>query len=389
MVMRLSLDPSSQSTFSFTASCKEIDTVLSRLGSVVNMASSGSKSFLVVSYKSKVAILAFNTDTYVYIELGEAKSSGDGAFGFDPTYLQGLVKGRSNMTFTFTGSECEFQLVKGKYNGKLVVLPVTVDQATTVNSALSSKEKVDNTILNRDVLDALKEGISLTSIHDIYSGGSLLSYIDLTSKGLLTVSCFDQHHFGHYAIKAEQKGVTFKIALPGSHFQIIDKMVGGEEAKFFIKSESVRVEGQNFVLILPASQTEDRNHRIVADYIASLDAPDLLCETDLARLSTLTTNLFTIYSANTSFDLSYKEGTNSLGLTFSTNNGSASDSIQMVHKAGKSLKVKIEPRVFKDILGLIQGQGQAELSVKKQKWVRIDVSPKSGAFSSFVCALAG
>ncbi len=389
MVTRVSLNPSNQNSFSFTASCKELDAVLSRLGGAVGLSSIGAKSFIAIGIKGKVAILAFNTDTYAYMELGEASSTGDGAFGFDPIYLQGIVKGRSQLTFTFTGSECEFKLTKGKYNGKFVVLPVTTDQATTVNSALSSKDKGEDTTLNRDVLDALKEGLSLTSIKDIYADTSLLSYLNLNSKGSFAVSCFDQHHFGHYQVKAEQKGVTFKIALPSSHFLIIDKMVGSEDAKFFIKSESIRVEGKNFVLVLPSSQTEDKNYTIVADYIASLDKPDFKCSIDLGNLSTAIDNLFTIYSANTSFDISFKEGQSLLGITFTTNHGSASDSIKVEVSVGKPIKAQIEPRMLKDVLTLVRSQGIATLSIKKQKWLRLDLQPKSGAVVSYVCSLAG
>lgn len=386
MVMRVLLNSAEQSPFSFTSSCKELETALSRLSGVVNTSASGTKNFVVVSLKGKVAVLAFNTDTYAYIELKEATAVEDGAFGFDSQVMLGMIKGRSSMTFTFTGSECEFKLVKGKYNGKFLVLPVTTDQATTVNSALSSKGKGEDTTLARGVLDALKEGLTLTGIKDIYSGGSLLSYLNLSTKGVLTVSCFDQHHFGHYSRKAEQKGVTFKIALPTSHFQLIDKMVGEDDAKFYIKSESIRVEGHNFVLILPASQAEDKNYGLVADYMASLDKPDLRGMVDLAKLATLTENLFTIYSANTSFELSYA-GAAILGVKFSTNNGSAADSLKIAEVTGSSLKVKVEPRVFRDVLSLIQSQGEAAISLKKEKWARLDVSPKSGATLSFVCAL--
>jgi len=389
MVTRVTLNPANQKAFSFTADSKELDAVLSRLGAAVGLSSTGSKSFIAIGVKGKVVILAFNTDTYVYIELANASSTGDGAFGFDPVYLQGIVKGRSQLSFTFTGNECEFKLTKGKYNGKFVVLPVTNDQATSVNTALSAKDKGTDTTLNREVLDALKEGLSLTSIKDIYADNSLLSYLNLSTKGLFSVACFDQHHFGHYVVKAEQKGVLFKIALPSSHFLTIDKLVGSEDAKFFIRSESIRIEGTNFVLVLPSSQTEDKNYTIVPDYIKSLDKPDFKCTIDLARLTTTVDNLFTIYSANTSFELTFKEGQSMLGVTFTTNHGSASDSIKVDVSVGKAIKALIEPRMLKDVLTLIRSQGEATLSLKKQKWLRIDLEPTSGATVSYVCSLAG
>jgi len=389
MVMRVSLNPENQKSFSFTVSCKELEVALSRLSAVVSTTSVGVKNFFVVTSRGKVAVLAFNTDTYAYIELAEATSTSDGAFGFDPSHIQGLVKGRSSMEFTFTGSECEFKLVKGKYNGRFVVLPVSQDQATTVNSALSAKDRGEDKVITRDVLDALKEGLALTGIKDVYSDGSLLSYIDITKGGQLTISCFDQHHLGFYQVKTGLKGEPIRIALPGSHFQLIDRLAGEEDAKFFIKSESIRVEGSNFVLILPASQSDDKNFSIVTDYLASLDKPELLCVVHTGKLATLVDNLFTIYSANTSFDLAFREGASSLAVTFTTNNGSGSDSLPVKVTSGKSIKAKVEPRLFKDALSILHSQGEVQLSIKTKKWIKFDLTTNSGARSTVVCSLAG
>ncbi len=390
MAMRISLNPDTHKSFSFDANCKELDACLSRLGNVVGGGAAGNRSFILYVQKGKVAVIAFNTDTYAYMTLGEAAAEGDGAFGFDPQTMQGIIKGRALMSFKFTGSECEFKLVKGRYNGKFVVLPITADQATMVNSAFDAKKRSDDTTLNRDVLDALKEGVALTGIHNVYAPAeSILTYLNLTSKGELAVSCFDKHHFGHYALKVEQKGVTFRIAMPSSHFQIIDRMVEGEEAKFLIRPESIRVEGTTFVLILPSTQTEDKNFSIVADYIASLDKPDLACTIDVGKLSTLIDNLFTLHAANASFDLSYKEGGTGLTVTFSTNTGSASESLKITtKKAAKALKAKVEPRIFKDILAIISGQGESSMNIKRSAWVTFVVSAKSGAVARYVCSLA-
>ena len=78
-----------------------------------------------------------------------------------------------------------------------------------------------------------------------------------------------------------------------------------------------------------------------------------------------------------------------LGVTFTTNHGSASDSIKVDVSVGKAIKALIEPRMLKDVLTLIRSQGEATLSLKKQKWLRIDLEPTSGATVSYVCSLAG
>lgn len=390
MVMRITLAEETRK-FNFTVTSKELDSAVSRLSAVLST-SATSKNFLLVGYKEKLAVVAFTPDTFVYVILGSGSASGSGYFGFVPQTLQGVIKGRSDMQFAFTGTECEFKLAKGKYSGKFVTLPVSSDQIATVNSILSTKKEKTaegSSVLPRSVLDALKEGISMTSIKDVYTGTSLLTYMTLSAKGTLTVSSFDSHHLGFYRTKADAGGNTFRAALPSNHFLTLERMIEGEEVQFYIKSENIRVEGSNFMLILPSTQTEEKNYTLIEAYIKDLEKPTFTCGFNCAKLISLTDNLFTLHAVNTAFELAHKDGSSALSVTFSTENGSAKDTLKVETTLSSTVAAKIDPRILRDLLPLISGHPSPELSIVPGKAFRIDCSSKSGAKVTLVSALVG
>lgn len=386
--------------FSFTMASKDLDAAISRASNVVAAAGSNVKNFIIASSKGRILLLAYNPDTYVLMQL-EGKADGDGSFGFSPQVLQGIIKNRAEMEFTFNGNECLFKQTKGKYSGNIVTQPVTSDQITIINTkfqAIDKKSKEEkklkihapaSTVLPRSVLDVLKEGIAMTGIKDVYTGAALLSYMHLSEKGVLTVSAFDNHHFGHYKCKVDAGGLTFKAALPSSHFLIIDRMVEGEEAMFHVMNENIRVEGDNFTLILPSTQTDPKNYDLIASYIKELGKSDFECTYDNDKFTSMADNLFTLHSVNAAFELSHKAKSTNLNVTFNTQNGSGSDAVKVSPTISTDIKAKIDPRIFRDVLALFKGQKEATFSIVKDKVVRLSTKTKNGATVTLVSALSG
>lgn len=395
MVMKINLKDEKVSKFSFTLSSKELDQSINKVSSALSFSpgANNAKNFFLAALKGKVVLIAFSPDTYIYIVLQSGKADKDGIFGFNQATLQGIIKGRADMKFNFTGTECEFGVLKGNYSGTIVTLPITSDQTALINNTFGASKKKDESsegsVLPRAVLDILKEGVKLTSLSDVYTGSKLLSYMTLNTKGVLNVSVFDQHHFGHFKSELDAGGITFKAALPSTHFDLIDKLIEGEEASFYIRAENIKVEGDNFVLILPSTQTEDKNYTLISEFLKDLAKPSFSCAYDNEALSIMTDNLFTLHSANTSFDLSHKEGSNKLSVTFKTLNGSASDTLKINPSKSKSLKVKIDPRILKDLLNLVKGHEDTTLSVVPDKVCVIKSKTKSGSILSLVGTLAG
>jgi hypothetical protein len=385
--------------FSFSMAAKDLDAAISRAGNVIASAGSNVKNFILAGSEGKVLLLAYNPDTYVLMRLN-GKSKGEGSFGFSNTTLQGVIKGRGDMEFEFNGSEFEFKQTKGKYAGKILTTPVTSDQISIINTKFAEikkkskdKEKLKlhapaPSVLPRDVLNVLKEGVRLTGIKDVYTDTALLNYMQLNEKGILTVSAFDNHHFGYYKCKVDAGGMTFKAALPSSHFLIIDRMVEGTEATFHVMNESIRVEGEDFTLILPGTQADEKSFGLIASYIKELDKADFAATYDNDKLLSVVDNLFTLHSVNTSFEISHKAKGTNLRVDFNTANGSANDAVKVAPTVSNDIKAKVEPKILKDILGLFKGQKEATFSVIKDKVIRLDAKTKSNATVTLVSALS-
>lgn len=385
MASRFQITSEEEQKFSFTGSCKVLEQSLDKLFSAVSDSTSGSRNFVVSAYKNRLFLAAFNPDTYAYIEV-PFEVQGSGAFGVDPTVLKGILKGRSEMTFSYTGSDCNFKLLRGKYNGKFVVLPLTSEQIAAFNNVVKSSSDEQDAVLSRVVLDAVKEGLLLTSVKDVYANEPLLSYMNM-DRGVLTVSCSDQFHIGFYKAKIKDKA-KFRIALPSSHFQIIDKLIEGEQAKFYIRDQHIKVEGDSFVLVLPATQADDARYTQVVDYISALETPSFSCNCDIQKLQVLTSNLMTLHTANTKFEFSTKAGTPTLNMVFSTTNGSASDTLKVEVTKPSTLKAPVEPKMFVDALSLVKGK-TVHLSFKRNKWLSFVSDTPSGANVTIVCSLGG
>ena len=98
--------------FSFTAVCKDLEQVMSRVNGAMAASSSKTKYYFVIVKKNKVALVAYSQDTFCCVRVSNATGEGEGVFSVEPASLVGIIKGRSNMDFAFNGKELEFKLVK-------------------------------------------------------------------------------------------------------------------------------------------------------------------------------------------------------------------------------------------------------------------------------------
>lgn len=367
--------------FAFTADCKQLEQSIKKVSNVMAMTSQPI-CFLAV-YKKRLCLIGLGSDAFVLLAVPNATvDKGVGAFGFAPDKLVGLIKGRSVMQFAFNGQDCSFKQQAGKYSGNIVTLPITSDQQTSVENYLS--QKTTGTKLPSEVLALLKIGLSVTNIKDVYQGAALVSYVSMDRKGLLQVSSFDAQHFGLFELQTEVKSVEFRAALPVTHFGLIDQVADGLDAQFSIGSNSVRVDGKGFVVSLPATQAEDKHYQMVPSFIAAMPKPAYSCLYDNSQLMSMTENLFTLYSANTSFALQAKDS--ALRIQFTTPSGTAADSMKVTpDKAAKPVKAGVDPRLLKDILGLARFE-KATLAINDK--VLMTSGTLVGAKVTLACARA-
>lgn len=389
--------------FSFKVSAKELEGGIGKVAAVLSAAGRQDKNFVLLAVKGKVVLIGYNPDTYVYVLMKTGEAEGNGNFGFLSNLMQGVVKGRNDMTFSFKGGDVSFKDSKSKYAGSFHTIEVSSDQINVVNmkfvSQAEKEEKdskdpkklklhsVSTSILPRQVLDALKEGVALTSIKNIYNGETLLSFMQLDEKGILTVSAFDNHHFGMYRAKVDAGGMTFRAALPSSHFMIIERMVEGTKASFHVLNESVRVEGDGFALVLPATQSDPRNFASIPTFVKALPEPSMSARCSAAELNSLTENLFTLHSVNTAFELIHEKGSKSLQVKFKTTHGEAQDALKLDAKISKNSHVKLDPRLLRDLLGLVKSQSEFKISIIPNQVVRLDAKTKLDGVVSLMSSL--
>ena len=386
MAINFSFDKSRK--FKFTAQCKDLEQTLSKINAILGASGSQTKNYFLVGKAGQLCVVAFSQDTFCAARVPNATAASEGAFGYDLATVMGIIKGRATMDFDFTGSDLQFKLTKGKYNGSVVTLPITTEQAAYSNAMFNSADKkgASKSALSRALLDTLKEGIAFTSIKDVYTATELLSHITFTGKAI-QVSAFSQHHFALYTKKVKDCP-QFRVALPASHFNAINRMSESDDkdAAFILRPESIRVEGKSFLLVLPATQTEDANFDLVQNFLKSKADFGYVIEYDHKKLTTLVDNLITLNAANTAFDIALKG--ESLQFTFVTPSGSASDSFKVKKAKAKtdSAKASIDISLLRDIIGLAGNLKGAQLCMS-DKLLAFKGDSKSGCTLTLASAL--
>lgn len=374
--------------FKFTAQCRDLEQTLSKINGILGTSASQTKNYFLVGKGKQLCVVAFNQDTFCAVRVPNATSESDGAFGYELTTMLGIIKGRAAMDFDFTGNDLQFKLAKGKYSGSIVTLPVTDEQAGYAGAMFTAAEKkgASKNALSRDLLDTLKEGIAFTSIKDVYNSTDLLSHITFTSKSI-QVSAFSQHHFALYTKKVKDCP-QFRVALPVSHFNAINRLSENDDkdAAFILRPESIRVEGKSFLLVLPATQTEESNFDLVQNFLKNKTDFGYVIDYDHKKLTTLVDNLITLNAANTAFDIALKG--DSLQFTFVTPSGSASDSFKVKKAKSKSdaAKASIDISLLRDLIGLAANLKESQLCMS-DKLLAFKGAAKSGGSLTLASAL--
>lgn len=352
--------------FSFSADCKALEQAVKSVAATV-----GSSAALFVGvYKKTIAVIGLSSDTFALRCVPNATTDADaGLFAFDGAILPGLIKNRSVMEFAYKGNECTFSQVKGKYSGKLNTLDITEDQLTQLSDRV--QEKVQGAVaLSGEVLAQIRHGLAATAIKDVYQNTALLSYV-IIKGGRVQISSFDAQHFGLYKSKVDSD-VELRVALPQSHFTLVEQMAANEAVKFSVSQAGLRALGKSFIVALPATQAEDKHFTMVSDFIKAQQKPVYEASCDMEALVSVADNLFTLYNTNSNFMLQSKGS--ALRLSLSTSSGSASDAIKAETKS-KDMKMAVDPRLMNDVLALSKAVGDPLIKVTDKIFA---VSGKSG-----------
>ena len=352
------------SGFSFQVAPKVLESALSKAAAVVATSNAPQgKNFMLEVEDKCLSVLAFSSDTFVRLRVTEAKAKGSGVFGFDVARLQGIIKNRSEMEFNYDGADCAFKVLKGKYEGKFVTLPLGHDfESLLANFTKKLKSDSGSNRLSRDTMEKIRDGLRLTAIKDVYADKPLVSYLDM-SNNKLTVSTLDTNHFAHFTADVDSKK-SFRIALPISHFNVIDKVAQDDKfAEFEACNTHLRIQSGAASMILPATQADEETFSLVPQFIKSMKKPTLAASYDHESLCTVIDNMFTLYTVNSKLQFSHKEGKPTISVAFSTQSGSASDSIGIKSRIDASFSENVDPRLFKDSLSVLKAQKKVVFAV--------------------------
>lgn len=339
-----------KSKFSFECNAKTLSAAISKAVAISSFGNSGDseKHHFIIAHKKQLYVIGYSSETFICVEVG-AEVSGNGAFGFVPQILNGLIKNRNDLKFTFD-KHLTIKAAKGKYSANLNTLDVNDDHIPHIHRELRFKSKSSASSMSGPLLERVRQGIRLTDLKDYYNDEQILSAIRVR-KNVLDISSHDNFHMAYFRTKVKAEN-DFELAIPVMTFKLLDKFISDEkeEADFFLDSKSLRITGKTYMVSLPPVQVDSDYFDRVPGYIKSLERPIAQLKFSGKAISTVD-NMFTISEEESRLALSVSpKGTVSLSL--STENGKISDAFKTdVGKLDEKLDFMIDPRIFADLFG--------------------------------------
>jgi DNA polymerase III sliding clamp (beta) subunit (PCNA family) len=352
----------SKNKFSFICAASDMKAAISKVEAVTNYSGAQDleKSFILAVYNKDTYLIGYSPDTFVVVKLKATEvSQKDGSVEINTTNLSGLISGRAELNFEYDGSRLNVSGVKGKYSCSLLTTPVTDTKVIRVNKLIQiNSEKAKS--LDSDTLTKLRSGIKLAELKDIYSDSGKTGLLCLISMkdNVLTINSFDNFHLSLYRSKVSSKD-SFKLAIPEQTFTIIEKFLTEETGvKFFISDTGLRVQNDQFVVVLPPVQVEDNQYSQVSTYLKTLDKPSIKFSLSKDAVTTVS-NMLTLAGKDSRFEFSViPNGVVKLGL--SVDGGDIKDMFKCkdldIGKNKKPVNFKVDPRLFVDLFRKLKGE---------------------------------
>lgn len=342
--------------FSFTGNVKTLIEGLSRVMMVTGYVSSTDvgRHHLLVSYKGSVFLCGYSTETGCILKLDGFVGKRDGSVSLkEPEKLSKLLKGRTELKFSYKDQELSISEVKGRFSCTTASNFVTFDQTdrieAIVSSAANSKESIDGALL-----ESIREGVRRCKIADVHMNKTLLCAIRFDGK-YLRVNSTCPYHAADFYTKVKSKAEPFTIALPGTMFSTVDKFVGDSAVSFSMSPTSFLSFGEGFIISFPPIDVDVRRFEEVDQYIETLKNPVAGFDLD-AGFRTMQVN-FSAYATNGerfTVDINNK----AVSFSLKTDSGSTEDKLKPKNlKCDEPLRVLIEPRTLDDILKLCPKDG--------------------------------
>lgn len=374
--------------FSFLVDSTTMVKVLDKAQGALAATPVDQRNFFLSADGKQIFLIGCGQETYVAIKLVATDVKGTGSVGINPELVGGILKGRNALDFTIEGTKLAFKATKGKYNGDINVLPVTKEQRSAVEQFLSKKAKTAVTLTKED-LDKIYEGLAVTALKDLLQGNQLSAYLQIAKKSL-SISVYDQYHMAHYKAKLGTDA-ELRIAVPPGLMALVTKLTDNTEAVVFtVRPEFMRVDGDDFSLVLPTLQADNDKFSTATTFLKDLDKTDFEASVSAGSLFKSITNMHTLYSANANLKITHKNKQTGLSLAYTTGSGNASDGLSVKIVKDSDVKIGVDPRLLLEMLQLTKDKcSELSLSVVTDRVYILKGQTESKAQAVLVGVLAG
>lgn len=359
-----SLIPDHVKPFNFSSNGGTLETALVKASQT--LASQQKKTFYLIGNKGLVYVAGIGDTIHFMSVIDGAVSEGNGVACVEYDLLLGVIHGRGDLLFEVTESDCVFRLVKGKYKGSIVIMPILEEQIAGFNNAFLVKKGENVSQVSPESLAVLKDGIAMCAIKNMFANSSMKSsayaMLYLTCfDGVAEITAYDEVHAAVYTADIDS-GLSLKTAFYYEHFSLLDKVIGVSntgDVKLLIGSDCIRAYTADTMLVLPSIQYEEQGFtRIKDSVLANLKANTFEARIDTSKLATMLKNLMTIKDVNSSVSFSHKLDSNALGITFKAQRGSVHDKLRVEPtKSTTDFVIRVMPSYLDDVVRLIKTLG--------------------------------
>lgn len=309
-------------------------------------------------------VLGYSPEALVVERLAEGKGKGFGAVDLEA--IRDLAKKRKKIDVFMTDSSLLIE--SGSFQSKL---PVSTPQPDTVPyvSSIVMGTATGTAALPKQMLACLTEGTKLSELKDVYKlERTLVTHLVCEKKTPLRVMSYDQTHAAIYTsdVKGDRE---FRVAMPTKLFQIVSKFTSSSEAdtNFFVDESGLRVESENYLLVLPPVQvnrnevTATLNFEETLRTWAEFTITDSLVESIKASLS------LTDPKGGSTFEMKLsakKKG--KIRIRMISSRGETEESHGLngkfeVVEGNDEVLVKMDPRLLQDIMKKVKGETKIKI----------------------------
>lgn len=356
--------------FQLTVKCSSMVQVLNRVDLVTKFSEADdslTNVHLIVACEGQVFVIGRTPDTFIAHWVENATSSSDGAFNVDPKQLKGLIDKRDEVILDFDGSAVTVTATKGKYTAVFKTKALSVEQIPLVQEGLrhhvDSGHRIDG-----DIMAMIRQGISLTKIKDVYTPSSPVICRIVSNGEGLTVSTMTHWHASRFSAALPKSGKKkdskreFRFSLSVQMFDLLSRVIDGQDAQFSADVASFSAEADSFVLVLPPIQSSDSDYSVIDEFFESLKSKPLIQAVFSSGLSSALTNIGSFVGKKEKPSLTLTVGPKNASVSFSNDAGSVSDSIKIKSSSVDSkIPVRMDYTLLCEILKLLpeSASGQA------------------------------